>query len=87
MTSRAARTEQECVRFWDKVDVRGDDDCWPYLGHIDADGVGHHYVRGLGMDVRTHRMAFFTVYRRWPSQCKHTCGVKCCCNPNHIYIP
>ena len=36
---------EQRLAFWAKVDRRGVDECWPYLGGRDQDGYGLHYVR------------------------------------------
>jgi len=67
-------------RFWAKVDIRGEDDCWPYTGHIDRDGYGRYRRHGA------HREAF-RVANGHPAEHSvlHTCDSRSCCNPRHLY--
>jgi hypothetical protein len=44
-------TEQ---RFWEKVDRRGDDECWPWLGQVGKNGYGK--LTAVGPDRKTVRM-------------------------------
>ena len=43
------------TRFWSKVDKRGPDECWPWLGHCQKGGYGQF---GSGGGRLTHRIAY-----------------------------
>src|ERR1700752_5255811 len=46
-------------RFWPKVDVREADDCWVWLGGIDAKGYGRITEGGReGRRLKTHRVSW-----------------------------
>ncbi len=83
------------LRFWSLV-KRDGDNCWPWLGRLDAQGYGH-----LDLDGRpqlAHRLAWFFTFGTWPPNetLDHEChnrsqcflGPKCphrrCCNPAHL---
>lgn len=45
-------------RFWEKVDRRGPDECWPFLGSIDGRGYGSIGANGGKPLRRAHRVAY-----------------------------
>jgi hypothetical protein len=83
-------------RFWSKVDVRGDGECWPWLaGTFTGKPYGQFTVqageagRERSGPVRSHRLAFFLIQGRWPEPCGlHGCDNPPCCNavsPEHVH--
>ncbi len=73
------------VHFWTFVDVRGEDDCWPWLGGTDKDGYGcFGYHRRM---YRAPRLAIELSGREVPKghHACHTCHNPSCVNPGHLY--
>lgn len=83
-------------RFWDKVEVRGPDECWPWLAGGKSEGYGRFQLNGrLG---HSHRIAYELAVGPIPPglDIDHTChndsdcpgGKSCphraCCNPAHL---
>ena len=71
---------QELVnKFWSKVDIKGDDDCW-ICSQI--------AFEKLGKQKTATSIAFYLKYGHWPSKEKNEfiriCRNKQCVNPNHI---
>jgi hypothetical protein len=68
-------------RFWRLVQVGGPDDCWPWLGTVDADGFG--LFEGMRADTMAYRIA-----RGRPAGAGraviHRCGDTRCVNPEHM---
>jgi HNH endonuclease len=84
------------ARFWSKVDVRGPDECWPWLGARVRKGYGSFYVGGHMLGA--HRWIYEQIHGPIAEgmQIDHTChntdqrcsGDACvhrrCCNPAHL---
>ena len=73
------------ARFWSKVDKRGADECWPWLGTRDKDGYGNTYVRGR--TTRSHRIAWEFANGPIPKDAHilHRCDNPPCCNAAHLF--
>lgn len=72
-------------RFWRSVDVRGDDECWPWKGDQTNEGYGTFAYHGIRRPA--HELArSFSVGELRPhgfDTC-HSCDVPLCCNPMHL---
>jgi HNH endonuclease len=71
-------------RFWAKVDRRGPDECWPWLGKLGTTGYGHFTVSYRGHPA--HRLAYELVNGPVPDTLvmDHLCRNRGCCNPAHL---
>ncbi len=78
-------------RFWDKVQRRGPDECWPWLAAKDEDGYGVFGMKvdGRHYNLKAHRVAFFFTHGYWPTPMGlHGCDNPPCCNaenPLHVH--
>lgn len=85
-------------RFWQYVDRRGADECWPWTGHTIA-GYGQFRTAGKGSkQVQAHRFGYELLVGPISDELTldHQChdsavcrlGTKCphrlCCNPAHV---
>lgn len=85
-------------RFWEKVDVRDPDDCWPWRGYIEkSTGRGRISIPG-GKRALAYVIAYELAVGPVPfgKELDHRChvagdcvaGVECphrrCCNPAHL---
>lgn len=73
-------------RFWGKVDMRGPDECWPWMASIFKDaGYGQFRIAGTG--VGAHRMAYALTKGPIPAglEVLHDCDNRLCCNPAHLW--
>lgn len=80
-------TERELKRFWSHIDVRGPNDCWPYVRtNPKATGRTRIYLQGSG--YRPHRVAYYLHHNVDPAAhpVEHNCNNLNCCNPNHMYL-
>lgn len=84
-------------RLWEKVDVRGKAECWPWISKNVVRGYGQLSVNGQPMNA--HRVAFLVTFGQIPPgmHIDHIChnndancagGDSCthrlCCNPSHL---
>jgi hypothetical protein len=86
-------------RFWPKVDVRGPDECWPWLASLNTGGYGQlwpgdHHKRPVSAPLLSYEMAYGPV--PVGLEVDHVChdplvcegGVACphrlCVNPAHL---
>lgn len=82
-------TPKQIALFWSHVDrTGGPDACWPWLLSQIHNGYGQWGVawEGKTVGLRAHRVAYFLEHGVWPEPfCCHTCDVRHCCNPAHLY--
>lgn len=74
-------------RFWPKVEVRGLDECWLWTGSLDSGGYGQIGIKDGERPGRAHRLAYEWANGPIPpgKQVNHTCDVRSCVNPSHLY--
>lgn len=72
-------------RFWEKVDIRGADECWPWKRGTSGKGYGLFRV-STTYRTSAHRVAYelTTGDRLGAREGDHTCHNPPCCNPAHI---
>jgi hypothetical protein len=73
-------------RFWEKVERRAADECWPWLGGINDRGRG--YICVVGKMIPAARVAWELANGKpLPADlfACHTCDNGLCCNAAHIY--
>ena len=82
-------------RFWNRVDIRGIDDCWPWMGARRPKGYGNFRLGGEVLN--TSRVVYREFYGDGlyapdptsPSQSltvMHGCDHPWCCNPSHLRL-
>lgn len=72
-------------RFWAKIDVRGADECWPWLASIH--GLGYGQFNTSKRIMNAHIVAFeLSNKKEVPAglEVDHRCRNRLCMNPNHL---
>jgi|ERR1700749_1509734 len=92
---KAGRPENTPSVLWKKVDKRGPDECWPWLGFRNEQGYGRTWIKDKG--YYAHRVIFDLANPgmiQWSAPksklgvgfLMHTCDNPPCCNPAHLKI-
>jgi hypothetical protein len=71
-------------RFWSKVEIKGEDDCWIWMGSKARGGYGHFKV--YNKYPSAHRVAYELIKGPIPKGLvlDHLCRNPSCVNPNHL---
>lgn len=75
------------ARFWSKVEIRDDDDCWLWQRATNPQGYGC-FASGTGRYWLAHRVAYTIVNGEIPpgTLVRHTCDTPSCVNPRHLEL-
>ena len=91
MTRSGPQPRPAPERFWAKVDRRGPDECWPWVGARSSKGYGVFY---RGSEALRPRMIFASRFS-WIVHSGpipdglfvlHSCDNPPCCNPSHLFL-
>lgn len=75
------------VRLWAKVDIRGAEECWPWLATAGPRGYGRISIGHRSHGVTRLILGAMLGRRLAPEEwALHTCDNPPCCNPNHLYL-
>jgi hypothetical protein len=74
-------------RFWTKVEVRADDECWPWVASRCREGYGRFNATDIELpSTLAHRIAYTWLVGPIPEgmTLDHLCRRPACVNPNHL---
>lgn len=72
-------------RFWRNVDVRENNQCWPWTGLMDRKGYGVFTWHGCRRPAHEMALSFTTGELRLKGlDTCHSCDNPSCCNPHHL---
>jgi hypothetical protein len=85
MNNKKRTVEERVNMFWDKVDIKGPNDCWNWKASTDKDGYGQYWIGNTF--VRAHRFAFMFNHSciKEGNLVLHNCDNSRCCNPDHLF--
>lgn len=81
-------TGSDINKFWSMVDVRGPDECWPWIGPRSSRGYGLFRNKECNKTgVLSHRLAYSLKKSTISSSMMvlHSCDNPPCCNPLHLF--
>jgi hypothetical protein len=72
-------------RFWPKVRIKGEDDCWLWMNHAFG-GYGKLTINPMKRTFYTHRLSYLLKHGldNPVEVVRHTCGNRLCVNPKHL---
>jgi hypothetical protein len=80
-------TEEFVRNFWNKVDKRGDDECWLWIASTAGKGYGQIRIPCTRKNAYSHRVAYELAHGPLPEKhfACHRCDTPRCCNPKHLF--
>jgi hypothetical protein len=72
------------VRFWDHIQKRKPNECWPWRGRVSNSGYGAAYFNGRATSAARIALHLSGAFMPAGKFVLHSCDNKLCCNPAHL---
>lgn len=81
-------TESRIANFWAKVEIRGSDECWPWVGARAHNGYGSFGVGDGGIATASRVAWVIATGEEVPDGLwvLHECDNQPCCNARHLFL-
>lgn len=85
MGKRGPQPRPAVERFWAKVEIGADDECWEWTAFCGPKGYGRFGI-AAGVTIQAHRFAYENRVGPIPAglQIDHLCRNPSCVNPSHL---
>lgn len=76
------------MEFWRNVDMKSDDECWPWKRSLNGKGYGLLQFDPMRTTQKAHRVSYLLTFGAIPERkhVLHRCDNPSCCNPYHLYV-
>lgn len=84
--NRGRYTRDSIAHFWERVNIKGEDDCWDWTGATTGRDKNYGTVVIGSKHIYTHRLAYKLKNGELIKGLviRHTCNNPICCNPKHL---